>query len=570
MSNPIHLGNVIGTDAVSPIISPDGLFKIWNKEDIFFGTIGTKKYIPNIQDVVYEFTGTTIEEWIVMDVNNFTGIPVLARRSTGTAGVFTEKDILIGMDPGQPTSTFLAYYDDSVIPYRLNVDARLVVNGSMCKSCKLFKGSLLTNSAEVVSRMYDTAGNLLGEDIPLELVATRILDNTAVKSVRPAYTTSRLANGELLTAVFYNDEGFVISKRQVMVHHTSFIRAPDTSTRYITGIDIRSPFLSRLEANKIEYPINVPINGLNMIGVVHYSNGDTAEYPVDGTRFKVMGFEDYVATESGQNFEVVVSYSLMANEVNYIAVVGGDRHIAKRYSVTTLPSDGMYGVKLYVYPVWVDAASGYKLDWFMYNLNRDVAYNVTQYVGVNTTRAAFQPNLYGVQQTLSVSINLHNVSGAFRNYTHTQVVDIILERQGTERLTNWKVGTVPGQSPMYGINTYAKARFVSTATYSLDITAGETDLTVWLDKIYAPTKPLINPETEYNPPKPTHFTLVNKGKETTYPIAQWNKPLVLGQVVDDFSTLYVKFSKQVGDHDLQLSIAGMPVYYVNAAGAVIT
>lgn len=569
MSNPVHLGNVVGTDGVAPINNPNGLFKFWNKNEIYFGGPGLNKYVPNISDIILEFTGTTVDEWIVMDVNAYTNIPVLHRRSLGNNGVFTDHEVLMGMNPGQATGTYLAYYDDSVIPYRLNVDAACVVSGSMCKACKIFKGSLLTNNAEVVSRMYDTAGNLLGENIPLELVATQILDNLAIKSIRQAYTTARLADGEFLTAVFYNDEGFMISKQQLMVRHTSFIRSTDASARYIIGIDVRSPFLSRMESDKIEYPINVPLNGLNMIGIVHYSNGDTVEYPVDGTRFKVMGFEDFVATESGQNFKVVVTYSLLPDEVNYIAVAGGDRHIAKTYRVTTLPSDGMYGVKLYPYPVWVDAASGYRLEWFMYNLNRDVAYNVTPYVSINVSRSPFRPVLYGTLQTLSVSINLRNVSAAFRNYTHTQVVDIVLERQGTERLTNWRIGTSPGQSPMFGIDTFAKARFNTTGSYLLNVASGQTTLADWLDKLYLPTNPLTNPSTEHSPLNPTHFAVVNAGKETIYAIDQWDKTLTLNQVIADYSTLYIKFIKRIGDRDLQLSIGAMPVYYMNALGVVI-
>lgn len=571
MPNPINVGGVVGTDGVSPIYNADRLFTIWNMDDVYLGQIATKKHVPKVGDVVMEIAGARITRFIVQDINPTTLVPVfLTEEIDQFNGSFSEEDVLLGVGPGQQSDTYRVYLDRSVIPYRLSVDARLRVAGTMTRYCKIFKGSNVGGTGIVISRVYDGSGNFISENIPLELAATELLNNRSIKTVSTAYTTADLSDGELVTAVFYSDAGHVVSKRQLLVENTAFIRSTDAERKYITGITLKSPFLSTSNSKLIQFPINVPMNGLNLIGQVHYSNGEVKEYPVDGTRFTIFGLESYVATQAGQHLNLVLKYSLAADEFNYSMSTSGDRHISELYEAVTLSADGTYGVKLFVTPVWQNSVDGYRLEWYLYNLSRDVFYNVTPYVTINTSQSTYNPIAYGIQQNLSVSVNLRSVNGIYKSFTHTQNVSIIINRQGTERLTNWTVGYTVDQGARYGNDTYAAARAVGVNSYRVKLSSGAVSVAQWLAKVYEPLKPLYNPATETAAPTPTHFALVIGNSRMEYPIEQYNSELIVGTAVPNSSTVFVQFIRRIGSTDLQLGVAGMIVWHVDASGNIIT
>lgn len=569
------LGAIVGLDGFNPMYDENGLWRTWLMSEIFLGKNAQGKYIPKIQDHVVENIGNKIYRYIVVDINWETGIAVLARESTNAGGDFSAEDTLVGIGAGTPATTYLAYVDKSVTPYRLTVDQRCFVPGSMVRYCKIFKGSLLTNEGVVVSRVYDGNGQLVSEDIPMEKAGVitvngnTLVENTTIKTIRPAHTTHDLKQGEYLTAVFYDDSGIMVSKRQLLVEISTFIKTPDNGTKYVTGISMRSPFISATDESVIRYPQNVPLSGLNLIGVVHYSNGDTREYPVDGSRFKLLNFDTYVASQPGQTFEAVLTYTFGENEFNYVSVMGGDNHTARVYQVQTMPADATYGVKLFAYPVWIDAISGYKLEWFLYNLKRDVAINVTPYVVINTGMTPWNPLAYGQLQTLSVSINLKRADARYRNYAHTQVISFVIERQGTERLTNWSIAYSPGQSPMYGPNLWAGAYFLGTNRFRINLKSDCTTQTEWVARVYGASQPLLNPSTEVNAPAPTHFAVYNSSGRTLIPIDQWDKDLTINAAVTDSGTLFIQFVRVVGQVELELAVCGLPVYYVDANGDIV-
>jgi hypothetical protein len=569
MSGPLTIGGVVGTDNVSPLYNPEEHWRIWNMSEIYLGLEATRKNVPKINDLVFEIIGTNINKYVVIDINPVTMVPVLREVRDMDDGMFTEDDILLGVGPGTQSDTYRIYVDKSVTPHRLCVDARLKVGGTMCRWCKIFRGSNISSEGNVISRMYDTNGNLISENIPLELAATELLDNRAIKVVSSAFTNADLADGEVVTAVLYDDNGYVVSKRQLLVENTAFIRSTDADKKYIVAISLKSPFISSSNARLIQYPLNVPLNGLNLTGVVTYSNGETAEYPVDGTKFSIFGFEQFVATQVGQRINLVLKYSLANNEVAYNAVMGGDQHIAEHYEAMTMAQDGTYNLKLYAYPVWINALSGYRLEWFLYNLDRNINYKVTNQVYLNANTAPFDPFLYGQLQRISASINIKNVNVAWKNYVHTQTLDIAILRPGSDRDTNWTVAFTTDQVTRYGINTHIKAKFVSTNMWQFDLRCGMTTLSQWLDKMYVTTQPLYNNAVASVPPVPTHFALTVNNVRTEYPIAQWNSLITINQNVPNSSTVFIEFIRKTGTTDLFLSIAAMIVWHVDSAGNVI-
>jgi hypothetical protein len=558
---------VTGTDGVVPIYDPDGRFQIWALPQVFTGGPGTNMYVPNVND--YVVNPPTNEWYRVAAVDQTTLLATLVPLSTTAVGAFDPTDLLMGVGPGTQSDTYRCYLDQSVMPYRAAVDVRLQVAGTMASYAKVFRGAILGTTGQVVSAFYDQSGNLLGENVPLELVATDDVTNVSIKVVKPFYTKVAMADGEIITVVIYAADGTVLSKRQLLVENTAYIRTTDASEKYVTGIAMSSPFLSTSDPSTLQYPINVPKNGLNLMGIVEYSDGTTAQMPVDGTKFSLMGLDNYVATIVGQKFPLVLKYSLSSNEIVYGATAntdgsGGAAFITESYKATTDNMDGAYTVKLFCVPVFVDSVNGWRLDWYLFNLDRNTAQLVTPYVRFANNSPAFLPKGYGVNQQIQVQITLSDVNPSFKNVQFTETLGIILYRDGTDQTgTNWTLSYDPGQTPAYGLNTHAATTFVNQNLMQVKIDQGLTDQEAWLDQVYYPSKPLTDPTQETVPPIPNMFAFVMSTGDIEFPISQWNSQLAVSQVVPNGGTLLVKFFLRTSENDLELALCPMPVWQTN-------
>jgi hypothetical protein len=387
--------------------------------------------------------------------------------------------------------------------------------------------------------------------------------NKAVKAIPTCYTSEELPDGEILTIVAYADDGHVVMKCQVLVENTAFIATSDSSAKYITGISLDSPFISDADPTLIQFPLNVPLVGLSLTGVVHYNDGSALRMPVDQTKFSLFGFNNFVSTIPGQSFKLTLAYRLSENEIVFGSTVGENRTITQSYDARTLNKEGMYTPKLYAYPVWQNPIDGYRLEWFMYDLDRKLATLVTPHVKFNTNSQVFDGIGYGRKQSLGVSVNLKDVYPSGLAYMHVQTIDIILRQPGTARVTNWAIGFDPGQTILFGEGNYARSTFINTNMSKIRIDCGEETVDDWLDRLYYMTKPLTDQEMESAPPKPDYFSVGTANWEAAYPISQWNAELTLGKVIPDSGTVFIKFFQRTADTDIQLSIAAMPVYQSN-------
>lgn len=550
---------VVGTDDAVPILDP-GQWKQRALHQVWLGKEASGRYVANKYDWIEDVLGNT-GSFIVTDVDPTTLIPTMIPRKAPNLIGLSDEDIILGVGPGTQSDTYRVYIDKSVRPFRLCTDQRYDVKGELNTSAKFFRGSIAQNNMKVISAFFDTSGNLLGEDVPLVLVDKE--DNVSVKQVMPCYTVEDLPDNEPVTVVVYLADGTVSSQRVFLTQNSSFIAKPGSPKKYITGISLKSLFLSKNDPNLLQFPMNVPVQALGLMGVVSYSNGDTLEMPVDGTKFTIHGLESYLATIPGQPLKLTLTYNLSPDEVSYNAKVGEVPFLEAEYKATTLVADGAYSVKLFGYPVWIDNIHGYRLEWYLYNLDRQTVYKCTPYVRINSNTPAFDPLNYGVRQALSVSVNLKDVNPAFNAYIHTQTIDISLMGPGTSRQTNWTIAFDPGQDPQFGTNNAAKTRFIDASTYSVQLDQGETDQAVWLNRMYRLTKPLYDTSREIQAPDPTHFAIVSGDQSAEFPIASWNTVMTVGFPLNDSSTLYLKFFKRTVDNDIQLAVAGIPVYQQN-------
>ena len=547
---------VVGVDGHVPIYDPEALWKMWSKDEIYMGQNGLNKFVPKLHDYVID--PPTFTTWIVDALDTTTLVPTLREiRPANMSFSFSESDVLFGTGPGTQADTYRVYYDKSVLPFTLAVDARLRVAGSMVSYTKLYKGSNTGPDGVVISKVLDSNGQIVSENIALETAAIDSHSNVSIKVVPVCQTTADLTDGEIVTAVFYSDNGSVVSKRQLLVENTSFIRDINVSKKYITHISLVCPFLSQTEDMTIEYPLNIPLDALNLIGRVHYSNGEILELPVNGNKFKMFGLDQYVSTIVGQKLDLVLAYQLSANETSY-AGVGTELNgtITIPYKLVTVNPNNSYTIKLFGYPVWINAMTGYQMRWYMFNLDRNLFFDVTTHVRFDAVTGSYDPKGYGYMQRKQVSINLRDVSGSYKPFIHTQMVEIVLHSPPSNVSTSWIVSHEAVHSrPYYGVDLFA----LRTGQKQLNISSGFTQLNDWIENVYKKTYPLVKPNSELGPLNPTHFALTHQGITTEYPIAEWNSNInTTGDVVGD-ETVFIRFIRNTGSGPLQLAMAALLV-----------
>lgn len=562
---------VTGSDGVAPIYNPDGRFQVWSLSEVWIGTTGTDMYVPNVGDYVVDNLGTG--EWYsVSAINQTTLVATLTPVITAQVGSFDSNDLLMGVGPGTQSDTYRVYLDQSVIPFQLAVDARLKVGGTMASYAKIFQGAILGSTGTVISAVYDGSGNFLGENVPLQLVATSVSGdvNYSIKIVSQCNTSVPLIDGEVVTCVIYAADGSVLSKRQLLVENTAFIRSSSADQKYITSIALQSPFMSTSDPNTLVYPINVPKEGLNLMGQVNYSDGSKALLPVDGTKFVLYGLDNYVATIVGQKFNLSLIYNLSSDETVYGAManvngIGGATFISETYTATTENQDGAYTLKLYCVPQFIDSVNGYRLDWYLFNLDRNLAVLVTPHVTFVANSPAFLPTGYGTAQNLQVQINLSSISSTYPNFNFTETLTLTLYRNGTDHTgTNWTVAYAPGQNPPYGQGLSASTTYVNASLMQVNISQGLTDQEAWLDALYSGALPLTDPAQETEAPTPNMFAFVFPNQpDVVFPISQWNSQLAVGTVVPNGGTLVVKFFLRTTENDILLSLAPLDVWQTN-------
>lgn len=560
MSNIITTAGVVGIDGVKPVYEPDGRWTIWALHQMFTGpdSIGTGKYVPKINDWVVDIETSIVYTCVGLDLSTLT--PRLERsRSLAQDQNFDAADLILGVGPGTIADTFRVYLNKNVMPHTLTVDGRLHTYSPDAERFTIFRGTDIEGDARAVSQIYNQSNELVGTSIPLVL-AESTGDNKSVKAFPMCYTTDDIPDGEVLVLITYSDAGHQIAKVRLLVENTQFTPVADASTKYITNIGLESPFISTADPNQLRFPLNVPTNGLSLFGVVSYNDGSKKRLPVNNGQFNLRGLDNFVSTYAGQSFDLVLDYRPSEDEVVLGLQTTASGSIVRAYTAVTTNYEGMYSPKLYGYPVWQDAVRGYRLEWWLYDMERRMAQLVTPFVKINDNSAPFQPTGYGFKQSLGVSINLKDVNPSGLALIHVQTIDIVLRQPGDARTTNWAVGFIPQQDILFGEGNNAKMKIINQNLMTLNIACGETDQAKWLQRLYRLTYPLTDQGRETQAPDPTHFAICTPNWEVAYPLDKWNVDLSLNYTLTNSATVFVKFFIRTPDTDIQLAISAMPVY----------
>lgn len=534
---------------------PQRGFRIFARAEIVApGSEG--KWVPNEDDLVLDLAQGYFR---VAEVDPTTGYSTLVPWKPPVDSDGDADAKLIGVGPGYSSESFRMFLDTSVTPHTLTPDYRLHSYHREMQYYKVFLGADISEEfGTVISAMYDPSGNFLGDAVPVEEIYDPVTSKPA-KAPAPGYTSEELPNGQLVTVVFYGEQGNQVSQAQLLIVNSRAVRRADASKRYVQGIHLDSPFISAADPQVVEFPLNVTVESLPLTAVVTYSDGTTQRLAISGSQFNLFGLRNYIATEVGQQFPMVLNYKLADDEVSFNMTPSINRTLSVDYIARTVTADGAYEIKLFGYPVWVNAQTGYRMEYWMYNLDRQTYYNVTPYVELATNSNAFDPKAYGIVQEITVAVDINRVDGRFAQYRHVQTFRIALLNSGDNQAANWEILFTPNQPDGYGRGLVAAVRYLSVNNWRLNLGMGHTTLNNWLNQMYHTCAPLYNIEIEEEAPTPTHVILQFMNNSYEIPVGDWNKDLTVNNDLQNGELLYLRWIRRTYDTDLHLATTALAI-----------
>lgn len=523
------------------------------------------KYFPKENDLVWSFE---LGLYRVSAADRTTYTVTLSKWNYSDGDVRFDGDILYGVRPGMGENSWAAYLGTGVTPHTLALDDRYFVTGSEARYVIVFLGSNISANGEIVSAYYDNTNTYVNERFPLEVVAMERLENIAIKRPKMGYCRRALTDGETLTVVAYNEHNTPIRKDTFVVQLTNLVRRPDQGNKRVQGIEIISPYLSTTQPDLLEVPINATIATLGMRARVSYTDGSYRDLDVgdedSDARFRILGLKYWSPAQVGPSQEVTLAYRLdLSTEYSYIQGETFNGQITAPYRIKSTPVDPSFSLKLFVYPTWRDPVSGWGLDYWLYNLDRDTATRVSSNaVELVSGSPAFNPMEYVSIQHLGFAVKLDMVEDRYGSHRHVQNVQVALLGDGGQNAKRWKVRTTANQGEWYGETLWAEIKAVNGGLYDIDISNGHVRFEEWLADVFYASNPLINPNSEVRAPAPTHMVLVHNNRAMEIPIDQWITKIRLPTDLRQGQNLYIKWIRRLANSDLQLGVSGLTVRMV--------
>jgi len=555
--------------ALKPILpKANDLVAFWDIRNIYKGPAfiqenGYYAYVPKEGDWVNDKdNGWFYVAHVGLEGENLsTLVPWEAPDRAGT----TNDDLVILGSISRLTSEFIVCgIDYSQMPPVMSVDNRIQVWGSNAASAKIWLNNDIGVNGKVVSCQYDNSGNIVSDTVPLELAKFNDSRNIAVRIPMPCNCSMNLADGETLTFVAYDKNGgAILPAYRMVVQNTAFVRRNESGQKYVKAVQLLSPFMNGADPNLLEIPVSIrDLSQVEFRARVWYTDNSYKDWPVDGERMVLNGMREYIPTIVGQQANLTLTYFLNDDEQAVSANPGEKKHVDEQYRIRTTEAVGAYAAKLYGYPVFASAALGWKMSWWLYNLDRQMAYEVTDKVEVATNSEPFDGLNYGVVQHLSYAVTLSDVDSRWKPFRHVQKLDVVLYgAPGLATGTDWTVGFDPGQDPLFGVGLSCKVTTQTANSRTVKVDSGIATYAEWLQQMFYNTRPLRSIASESKAPEPTHFEIyVDSTHVYRYPVAQWNAVLTISTILNVGQTVYVKWLKtDTGNVELQLGVSALVV-----------
>lgn len=542
---------------ITPIIDQDRRFNVWQMKNIYTGeSTSVGRNVPNVDDLVVAYDSGW---WRCTHVDYETGYSTLTPWSFNNITDNTaDADVVIG-GSSTTSDSYRIYVDTRRVPYVFSFDVRLKIYGSNASYIKIFKDGQTEGSS--ISAVFNSAGAMVTENIQLENVVIPNTTVTAIKVPNQGNLTDKLEAGEVVNVVVYSNSGAVLAIFKVVTVTTNFVRTIDAGKKLITNISLVSPYLSAMDDRLLEYPSNMTLDSSSLVGKVSYNDGTSQRYPVDGRKFKMLGLTNYVTTQIGQTVPLVLTYTLAADEFsNNVKEVAGTRFVNKSYQLTTVDSDNLYSVKLFIVPYWNSPDNTWKLDFYLYNLDRDSVFKVTNYIEYSLNSIPYNggASKWGVAQELTVAVNLDRLGTSFNYYRHVQDFTITLHQAGSNPTSSGYYTIEYDANSIFGQISYVNVSD-GTGGKVVDFSNGHTVVDHWLERVYRSTEPLYFAFGEAGAPTPTHVKiLIGTNWSREVPISDMMRPITaINTAIVQGTSIRLEFIANYNAKRLQLATVAL-------------
>jgi len=473
-----------------------------------------------------------------------------------------EQDWIFGIRGGPMIGEALLAVDFSVRPNVARVDATIMRPGA--NYALLYLGNA-PNEGKIISAVYDQGLVMQTNKIPTPLAEIVDRTNLEIKTTGPFSVTENeeaLPNGKQCFLAFYDVDGnFIPPGQLVRVQHSAYMKDHRVGIKYIDSIRLLTPWFSNANnPDKVMVPINVNLLSLELRAEVLYSDGSSSgPLAVNGTKFSIEGLQEHRPTYPGQTSQVVLVYKLAANEQFYVARPGNPEFERAIYTFEAAAKEGAYSPRLFTYPQWDSTINGYRLQHFLYDLDRKTFVDVSAKVKINSQSPAWRPSTYGVAQSMIFNINLRDVSIDYESVTFIQYTEITLLRDLNTAGRKFEVSFVFDKPTYQGAELKIKVN--DGANTKVSLTNAMASQSAWLNLLYWGIYPSFDSFNEDKAPTPTHFYLMHEdGRKWMYPLSDWNKDLALPISVQTGKTWFVVWVKRdSAGNEIQLANTGVSV-----------
>lgn len=523
----------------------------------------TKYIVPQENDLVFDVPNGIIYRVAHVDWQaTLKSDLVLWGINNGNENTTTEQDWIFGLRGGPLAGEALLSIDYSQRPNVARVDATIMRPDAAY--AKIFMGNDASDNGKIISAQYDQSMNLITNKVPVKLAEIVDRTNETIMTTGSFSVTENeeaLPDGKRCTLIFYDEGGnFIPPAQPVMVQHSSYMRDHQLGTKYVTEVQLISPwFTNTTDPERLMVPINIALSAVELRAVVHYNDGSVSvDMPVNGDRFSLYGLEEYRPTWPGQEAELTLVYKLAADEQHFIADPGSPDHKNRVYVIQAAAVKGAYSPKIYTYPVWQASITGYKLMHFLHDLDRDTVIDVTALVKLNDKSDPWRPNLYGQAQSMIFNLNLRDVSPLYESVIFVQHTTIALYKDVNGPGKRWDV-SFSFNDPFYD-SKFVKAKNAGVNT-TANVANGYASQAAWLEGMYRGVRPSFNRFDEDKAPDPTHFYLVHQdGRTWRYAIADWNKDNVITIAMSNGAGWFIRWVKAAANgSELILATTGLVV-----------
>ena len=551
--------------AVTANVDPTRRFSTFYMSEIYTGPNGTGIWVPNVNDMVIDWDNGIYK---VVSVDHYkTNLCYMVKVNLNTlGGGLDDSDMAVVTGVGANSNSFRVYVNTETVPHTMAIDSRVIWNGGANAYVKVFRGTDYSETTgQCISAIITANGNITSENIPLVVVTIPSGTNVTQKTAQVAWCSEAVTNGDVVTVVTYTAAGTITSVDKFVVSVTNYIRSINQTAKYVTNIELITPFLSKTDKRLIECPINMVVQSLNFSAKVTYSDNSSIVSNIDGRKWNLAGLNMFVASQIGKYDRLLLTYTLDNTELAFDASEAlPDRKVVREYRIRTIDIDTYYSIKLFAVPVWSTSARAYSLNWYLYNLAREDIIDVTAYIEYSTLSPTFVGNKYNSAQILDVAFNMQSLGQNYGYFRHVQRVAVTLLNPGTTVAPNRYFTIAYGDATLYGDTARAlyTADELNAGKLKLNISCGYSDALTWITNVYRPLEPLYYSANEAEAPAPTHVrVLIGTGTSA------WQREILIADITKDIRNINTSISQgglvrielfyrdEEGDH--QLAIAPM-------------